>query len=74
MKTSKEVEKEFLEKFDALLKEYGANFSCDDEWQGYSECGQDIHARFDIPSIYQGNGECIREYTDIDIGNYRRYK
>ena len=70
MKTSKEIESEFLKDFDALLKKYDAEFTCADEFQGYAECGEDIHARVTILSGYK-NGEQISEYTDIDLGCYR---
>lgn len=70
MKTAKEIESEFLKDFDALLKKYQATFKCEDEFQGYPECGEDIHARITILSKYE-NGEHISEYTDIDLGCYR---
>ena len=51
----------FLEDLLVLLEKYGVEFSSDDHWQGYPECGQDIciTAEFDDHSI-----------SEIDFGRY----
>jgi hypothetical protein len=69
MKSADQVKKDFMADFDALLKKYGASIEAKDEYPGYAECGEDIHIRIDIPSIY-GSGCCDREGTDIDLGTY----
>jgi len=61
----------FLEDLLALLEKYGAEFSSDDHWQGYAECGQDIRitVEFDdylIPDIDLGmhvNANKIKQIT-----------
>ena len=44
---------EFLQKLRDLLSEYNVEITADDEWEGYSECGEDIQinieANFDYP-------------------------
>ena len=37
----------FLEELKTLLEKYKYEINADDEWQGYSECGQDIQIRID---------------------------
>jgi len=51
----------FLEDLNALLEKYGVEFRCDDHWQGYPECGQDVRitVEFDDCSI-----------PEIDFGRY----
>ena len=71
MKSAEQIKHDFLQKFDSLLAEYGAEFSCDDEYVGYPECGQDIHARVTINTKYDNNGNIIGEFVDIDLGKYR---
>lgn len=70
MKTSQEITEEFKTKFRALLSEYGAEISAKDEFTGYPECGEDIRIRVDIPSLYDPDGNCLREWTDIDLGSF----
>lgn len=71
MKTASQIEKEFLEKFDALLIEYAAYLECRDEYEGYPECGEDIHARVIINARYDERGERISDFADIDLGSFR---
>ena len=72
MKTEKELAEEFLRKFDALLEEYDAEFECSDEFTGYAECGQDIHARVHIPAVWDTKtGERLRHGIAIDLGRLR---
>lgn len=69
MKTSQEITEEFNTKLRILLAEYGAELSAKDHWQGYAECGEDVRMTVEIPSIYDGDGNCLREWTDIDLGS-----
>lgn len=75
MKTKDEVTYEFLTKLKLLLREYSiggqeATIEAEDHYLGYAECGEDIRMTVDIPSIYSSDGECLREWTEIDLGRY----
>jgi len=70
MQTSKQVKEEFLTKLRSLLREYNAVLEAKDYWNGYSECGEDVRATVAIPSIFDEEGNQIREWTDIDLGGY----
>lgn len=70
MKTSQEITGEFKTKLRTLLAEYGAELSAKDHWTGYAECGEDVRMTVEIPSIYDKDGNCLREWTDIDLGSF----
>jgi len=75
MKTKDEVTQEFLTKLKSLLREYStedieATIEAEDHYPGYPECGEDIRMTVDIPSTYSPEGECLREWTEIDLGQY----
>lgn len=69
--TSEQLEHEFKERLAALLAEYDAELSAEDQWTGYAECGQDVRMTVEIPSIYNKEScEYEREMTIIDLGRY----
>lgn len=68
--TKEQVEKEFRAELNALLKKYNAEMEAGDHWLDYAECGSDIRIDVTIPAIYDENHNCIREWTDFDLGNY----
>lgn len=70
MKTSVTVTAEFEAELQALLNKWGANISADDHYQGYPECGEDIRMQVEIPAIYDADHNCVREWTQIDLGQY----
>lgn len=70
MQTSEEVKVEFLTKLKALLKEYGATIQLGTTTFGYSECGEDVRAAVEIPSIWDKDSNQVREMTSIDLGSY----
>ena len=70
MKTKEQVTKEFLSDLLALLDKYGADMETRNHWQGYAECGEDVRITVDIPGIYDGDNNCVREYTVIDLGSW----
>lgn len=70
MITSEQVKTQFLAELRALCEKWNADFSAKDEYSGYSEYGEDIRIRVYIPSVYDKNGECEREWTEIDLGNW----
>jgi hypothetical protein len=68
VKTREEITKEFTEKLQALLNEYGANIEARDHWIGYAECGEDVRMTVEIPAFYNEEHDCVREWTEIDLG------
>ncbi len=65
MQTKEQVEKEFRAKLQALLDEYGADLESVIDWRNSSN-----HMEVIIPSIYDEDGSCLREWTEIDLGGY----
>lgn len=66
--TRDEVEQQFLEEFNALLKKWGAEIAAEDHYPGYPECGEDIRMTVFIPGMFDRHGETIRDRCEIDIG------
>ena len=64
------VTQQFTMELKALLKKYDAEISAEDHYQGYPECGEDIRITVTIPSKYDADGNMLREWTEIDLGNY----
>ena len=64
------VTEAFMKDFDGLLKKYGAEIEAKDYYQGYSECGEDVRMTVTIPAVYNDNHECIREFTEVDLGSW----
>lgn len=69
MKTKEQVEQVFRVELQSLLDKYGAELEADDHWTGYAECGRDVRMTVTIPAIYN-EGETVREYTEIDLGQF----
>lgn len=70
MKTKEQVTQEFRTELQALFDRYGADLAAEDNWNGYAECGSDIRMTVYIPGIYDKENNCVREYTEIDLGRY----
>ena len=70
MKTSKEIEKEFKADLSALLKKYNAVIEAEDEYQGYSECGEDIQISVWIDPVYESDGNTVSESSYFKLGRY----
>jgi hypothetical protein len=75
MKSSNQIKIEFLTDLKELLAKYkGNNYSCEitaeDHFSGYAECGEDIKMTVTIPSIYEENGNQLREWIELDLGRY----
>ena len=68
MKTKEEIEKEFREELKALLNKYGAEIEAADHYYGWSESGSDIGMTAIISSFLDKEGNCLREYNEIDLG------
>jgi hypothetical protein len=70
METKEQISAAFKAELQALLDKYNAELEAKDHWQGYSECGEDVRMIVDIPAIYDSKHNCMREYTEIDLGGY----
>lgn len=70
METKEQVAQAFKTELQALLDRYGADLEAKDHWQGYAECGADVRMTVDVPAIYDANHNCVREYTEIDLGRW----
>jgi len=70
MQTKEQVAQAFKAELHALLDKYGAELEAKDHWQGHAECGEDVRMTVTVPAIYDEGHNCIREWTDIDLGGY----
>ena len=69
MKTCEQVTAEFLKDFNELLLKHGVTeFSAEDHYMGYPECGEDIRMEVTIPAVWDENNDMVRDYTVIDLG------
>jgi hypothetical protein len=68
MQTKEQVAQAFKAELQALLDRYGAQIEADDHYQGYPECGEDVRMTVNVPAIYDADNNCLREYTEIDLG------
>ena len=69
MQTADQITQAFKSELQALLDKYGAELSARDMWEGYPECGEDVRMLVDVPAIYDADHNCLREYTEIDLGS-----
>ena len=70
MQTADQITQAFKAELQALLDKYGADLSARDTWEGYPECGEDVRMHVNVPSIYDADHNCLREYTEIDLGSW----
>jgi hypothetical protein len=70
MQTADQITQAFKAELQALLDKYGAELSARDTWEGYPECGEDVRMHVDVPAIYDADHNCLREYTEIDLGSW----
>lgn len=70
MQTKEQIEQAFRAELQALLDKYGAELEAKDHFQGYAECGEDVRMTVDVPALYDHNHNCVREYTEIDLGRW----
>lgn len=71
MKTKEQVTAEFKADLAELLKKYSR-----DDWAAeicLNETSRSFYSTYNIeayiPSLYDENGDCIREYTEINLGS-----
>ena len=70
MQTKEQVEKAFREELQALLDKYRAELSAKDEFIGYAECGEDVRMTVTIQADFDADLNCVREWTEIDLGSF----
>lgn len=70
MQTADQITQAFKAELQALLDKYGAELSARDTWEGYPECGENVRMQVYVPAIYDADHNCLREYTEIDLGSW----
>lgn len=70
MQTKEQVTQAFKAELQTLLDKYQAELEAKDFWQGYPECGEDVRMQVTIPAVHDADHNCVREYTEIDLGAY----
>lgn len=70
MKTKEEITTEFKADLVALLDKYEAELAAEDHFTGYAECGENVRMTVVIQGKWDIFGNCLREYTEIDLGKY----
>lgn len=70
MKSTEQVAAEFKADLQELFDKWGAELVAEDHWNGYAECGEDVRMTVTVPAIYDQDHNCVREFTEIDLGSY----
>ena len=70
MKSTEQVAAEFKADLYELFDKWGAELVAKDHWNGYAECGEDVRMTVTVPAIYDQDHNCVREFTEIDLGSY----
>ena len=70
MQTKEQVTAAFKADLLALLNKYSADLEAKDIWNVYAERGKAIHMMVTVPATYDADNNCMREWTEIDLGNY----
>jgi hypothetical protein len=70
VKPAEQVAAEFKADLHTLLDKFCAELTAKDHWGGYPECGEDIRMTVTVPAIYDADHNCLREFTEIDLGSY----
>lgn len=70
VKSTEQVAAEFKADLQTLLDKFCAELTAKDHWGGYPECGEDVRMTVTVPAIYDADHNCLREFTEIDLGSY----
>ena len=70
MKSTEQVAAEFKADLQEMFDKWGAELVAEDHWKGYAECGEDVRMTVTVPAIYDQDHNCVREFTEIDLGSY----
>ena len=68
-KKAKEVARQFEKDLKALLKKHSATIELEDLPTKYAYSVPDKTIKVYIDAVYK-NGDCLVEFTEIDLGNY----
>lgn len=60
----KKLNESFMKEFKALLDKYNARIVAKDEYNGYPECGEDIHV------YIVGTSKGYEPFINIDLGSF----
>lgn len=63
-----QIKRRFMAELQHLLVKWGAELEAKDHWEGYPECGEDVRMTVTVPAIYDADHNCLREFTEIDLG------
>ena len=66
---SEQIKRRFMDDLQHLLVKWGAELTAKDHWGGYPECGEDVRMTVTVPAIYDADHNCLREFTEIDLGH-----
>lgn len=69
-KGAKEVARQFKDELNELLKRYKATIELEDLPTKHPYSVPDKTIKVYIPPDFKEDGECIAEFTEIDLGNY----
>ncbi len=69
MISAKQVKYQILVELQALLNTYNAELYAEDHYEGYAECGEDVRMTIYVPAVYDADNNCIREATEVDLGD-----
>ena len=72
--TIEEDHKQFLQELHQLLAKYKVDIECKDYWQSYRECGEDMRMTVIFDGIWNENIECLRSYSELDLGSYLSWR
>lgn len=64
-----QIKRRFMTELQYLLDKWGAELEAKDHWEGYPECGEDVRMTVTVPAIYDADHNCLREFTEIDLGS-----
>lgn len=67
---SEQIKRRFMDELQHLLVKWDAELTAKDHWEGYPECGEDVRMTVTVPAIYDADHNCLREFTEIDLGSY----
>lgn len=70
VKPAEQVAAEFKADLWTLLDKFCAELTAKDHWEDYPECGEDVRMTVTVPAIYNADHNCLREFTEIDLGSY----
>lgn len=65
-----EYEEQFVKELKELLFKYNVELTAQDNWEGYSECGQDLNIHAEAPMLWNEERQEWECGIDIDFGRF----